>query len=249
MSSSFCLYGNLPATYMIETSWLTINADPYLEEEARKKISMVQQFEEDVPAVIIIHDLVSNSVVYMSKRGLSLLGATLEEIRVASPEYHARYFNEDDAKYYVPKILGMLERDNTDEMVSYFQQVRFSENSPWVWHLSSTKVFLRDKDGRPRLIITLALAVDTEHPIATKVEKLLDENTFLHNHHKIFSSLTKREKQILKCMALGHSSLEIAANLHISETTANTHRRNIRKKINAHTIYDITRFAQAFDLT
>jgi DNA-binding CsgD family transcriptional regulator len=49
-------------------------------------------------------------------------------------------------------------------------------------------------------------------------------------------------------MALGHSSMEIAGNLHISETTANTHRRNIRRKINANSIYDITRFAQAFDL-
>jgi len=233
---------------MIVKNWLKANTDPCLEEEARNKIAMVRQFEGDVPAVIIIHDLVSNSVVYMSQRGLNLLGTTLEEIQMASPEYHARYFNEEDAKYYVPKILGMLEKDNTDEMVSFFQQVRFSENSPWQWHLSSTKVFLREKDGRPRLIITFALAVDTEHPIATKVEKLLEENTFLHTHQKTFTSLTKREKQILKCMALGHSSLEIANNLHISETTANTHRRNIRKKINAHTIYDITRFAQAFDL-
>ena len=233
---------------MIETTWLKANSDPCLEEEAKKKIEMIRQFEDNVPAVIIVHDLVSNSVVYMSKRGLNQLGTTLEKIQMASPEYHAQYFNEEDAKYYVPKIMGMLEKDNTDETVSFFQQVRFSENSPWQWHLSSTKVFLREKDGRPRLIITFALAVDTEHPIATKVEKLLEENTFLHIHQKIFSSLTKREKQILKCMALGHSSLEIAANLHISETTANTHRRNIRKKIDAHTIYDITRFAQAFDL-
>jgi hypothetical protein len=222
---------------MIETPWLKANTDPCLEEEAGKKISLVRQFEENVPAVIIVHDLVSNSVVYMSQRGLNLLGTTLEEIRMGSPEYHARYFNEEDAKYYVPKIMGLLEKDNMDEKVSYFQQVRYSENCPWQWHLSSTKVFLREKNGRPRLIITFALAVDTEHPIATKVEKLLEENSFLHTHQKIFFSLTKREKQILKCMALGHSSLEIAANLHISETTANTHRRNI-----------ITRFAQAFDL-
>jgi DNA-binding CsgD family transcriptional regulator len=229
-------------------NWLDSNTDPALEEAAKNKILMVQQFEDDVPAVIIIHDLVSNSVVYMSRRGLNLLGTTLEEIRIASPDYHARYFNEEDARYYIPKIMGMLEKDNTDEIVSFFQQVRFSEKSPWVWHLSSTKVFLREKGGRPRLIITLALPVDTEHPIATKVEKLLEENSFLHTHQKVFTSLTKREKQILKCMALGHSSFEIAASLHISETTANTHRRNIRKKIDAHTIYDITRFAQAFDL-
>ena len=49
-------------------------------------------------------------------------------------------------------------------------------------------------------------------------------------------------------MALGHSSSEIAEKLHISEATASTHRRNIRIIIKAETSYDITRFAQAFDL-
>ena len=235
-------------TYMIEKNWLKANTDACLEEEAGRKIEMIRQFEENIPAVVIVHDLVSNSVVYMSQLGLNKLGTTLENIRMASPDYHAKYFNEEDARYYVPKIMGMLEKDNSNESVSFFQQVRFSENSPWQWHLSSTKVFLREKDGRPRLIITFALAVDTEHPIATKVEKLLEENTFLHTHQKKYYSLTKRERQILMCMALGNSSVEIAAKLHISETTANTHRRNIRKKIDAHTVYDITRFAQAFDL-
>jgi DNA-binding CsgD family transcriptional regulator len=49
-------------------------------------------------------------------------------------------------------------------------------------------------------------------------------------------------------MALGINSNVIAGKLHISEATANTHRRNVRRKINAQNNYDITRFAQAFDL-
>ena len=49
-------------------------------------------------------------------------------------------------------------------------------------------------------------------------------------------------------MALGLSSPEISRKLHISEATANTHRRNIRNKIKAESNYDITKFARAFDL-
>lgn len=53
---------------------------------------------------------------------------------------------------------------------------------------------------------------------------------------------------MLKFMALGKNSTEIAAIFHISEKTAVTHRRNIRSKLNAQTNYDLVCYAQAFDL-
>jgi DNA-binding CsgD family transcriptional regulator len=184
----------------------------------------------------------------MSKRGREILGVTLDEIRLSTPEYTARYFNEEDATYYVPKILGLVERNNSDEAVSFFQQVRPSTEHEWDWYLSSTKVFLRDEKEKPRLVITIAQKVDVEHPISVKVGKLLEENSFFRSNRQLFSTLTKREKEILKLMALGLSSMEISGKLHISEATANTHRRNIRNKIKAESNYDITQFARAFDL-
>jgi DNA-binding CsgD family transcriptional regulator len=233
---------------MKKINWLNSADDPELQEAARQKIATLQLFEQEMPCVFIVHDIVHSSVVYMSKRGLDQLGTTLEEIRLSNAEYHARYFNADDAKDYVPKIFGLLQRNNSDESVSYFQQVRFSPEQDWVWHLSTTKILLRDRAGKPRLTITLAMAVDTIHPVAAKVDRLLEENNFLRQHHHIFASLTKREKEILRLMALGINSTEIAQKLHISEATASTHRRNIRNKLNAQTPYDITKFAQAFDL-
>ena len=67
-------------------------------------------------------------------------------------------------------------------------------------------------------------------------------------HNKFFELLTRREKQVLALMARGSNASQIASVLHISEATASTHRRNIRKKLNADSTYDLTRFAQAFDL-
>lgn len=232
---------------MTQTNWLKALSDPALEEETNRKIALVQEYEQEVPTVIIIHDLVTQSIVYMSKWARDALGVTLEEMQMHYDDYHARFFNTEDAAYYVPKVVELVER-NTDEFVTFFQQVRISPAHAWLWHLSSMKIFLRDPEGKPRLTITISLRVDTMHPIASKVEKLLEENDFLRKHHPIFASLTRREKEILKLMALGQSSLEIAGQLHISETTANTHRRNIRKKINAQTAYDVTHFARAFDL-
>jgi len=92
------------------------------------------------------------------------------------------------------------------------------------------------------------LPTDAKHSITVKAQRLLEENNFLRNNYHVFDQLTKREKEILKMMALGDSSAEMAEKLYISETTASTHRRNIKRKLNIESNYDVTRFAQAFDL-
>lgn len=53
--------------------------------------------------------------------------------------------------------------------------------------------------------------------------------------------LTRQENRITHLIANGVIMKEIAGQLFISPATANTHYRNIRKKIKAHNIADITR--------
>lgn len=107
---------------------------------------------------------------------------------------------------------------------------------------------MRDNNSKPLLTLTMAVPIDAKHHITIKVERLIQENNFLRQNHHIFATLTKREKEILRSMALGFNSNEIAEQMSISEATAKTHRRNIRKKIGAHSAYDVTSFAQAFNL-
>jgi len=47
----------------------------------------------------------------------------------------------------------------------------------------------------------------------------------------LISSLTKREVEILKLVAQQYSTREIADQLHISESTVETHRKNLMKKV------------------
>ena len=47
----------------------------------------------------------------------------------------------------------------------------------------------------------------------------------------LISSLTKREVQVLKLVAQQYSTREIAEELHISESTVETHRKNLMKKV------------------
>jgi DNA-binding CsgD family transcriptional regulator len=219
-----------------------------LHQRIQNKIAALRAVEEQLPVVVIIHDIIDSTVVYMSERGLRHLGVSLDEVVNMEADYYNRFFNAEDARDYVPKILALLQQNNDDEVVSYFQQVRSSPAHDWSWYLSCTKIFMRSDEGNPILTITTATPVDAQHHMAAKAQRLLDENNFLRKHHQEFVKLGKREKEILRLMAQGLSSAAIAEQLHISEATAATHRRNIRKKLNIRTSYDLSLFAQAFDL-
>ncbi|NTS40152.1 hypothetical protein HRG84_04475 [Flavisolibacter sp. BT320] len=142
----------------------------------------------------------------------------------------------------------MLHRNKVDEIVTYFQQVRSSENEPFRWFASASKIILQDKEGKPLLGITTALPIDTTHFFTPKIERLIQENSFLRQNHGLFASLSKREKEVLRCLAQGLNSQQIADELFISEATVKTHRRNIRTKLNADSTLDLMKFAQAFNL-
>jgi two-component system NarL family response regulator len=55
--------------------------------------------------------------------------------------------------------------------------------------------------------------------------------------------LGSREEQVLRQIADGYSSKEIARNLLIAPSTVEVHRRNIMRKIGLHKVADLTRYA------
>lgn len=211
-------------------------------------IAAATPYLERMPGVVIIHQLHPFKVLYMSESGLQELGVSLQELQDMGPEYHEQFFNPEDVRDYAPKVLGMVERNNNKETVSHFQQVRGRGKEEWKWHVTGTRIFMQDDEGKPVLTISVAIPVDAQHYFTQKIERLLEENEFLRRNKEVFAGLTKREKQILCMMAKNASSADIGKVLFLSEDTVKTHRRNIKKKTGMQTQYDIVRFAQAFNI-
>jgi two-component system NarL family response regulator len=61
--------------------------------------------------------------------------------------------------------------------------------------------------------------------------------------------LGAREREILQLLAEGHSSPEIAQRLHISASTVDSHRRNIMRKLDVHSVAELTKYAVREGLT
>lgn len=213
-----------------------------------KRVSELAPFLEMLPGVAIIHDIRDGSVVYMTSKGLKQLGVTMEELAAMGTNYYPKFFNMEEAREYVPQMLAMVERNDPSETFTIFQQVKFAENNNWNWHLSSIRILEHNNEGQPIATLTLAQLITPDQHYTPKIERLLDELTFLRTNFKTFSSLSKRECDVIKLLASGKTSVQIADELHLSVKTIETHRKNIRRKLDAKTQADISRYARAFDL-
>ena len=118
----------------------------------------------------------------------------------------------------------------------------------WVWHIASTRIFEQDEQKNPTHLVTVAFPVDQMKHIPHKAERLLSENQFFKDNLDKFLSLGEREKEVLRLVALGKSSAEIATEMSISIETVNTHRKNIKQKLTINNTYGFTEYAHAYDL-
>jgi two-component system NarL family response regulator len=71
------------------------------------------------------------------------------------------------------------------------------------------------------------------------------------NPSKPFASehLGKREREVLQLLAEGHTSPTIGKKLHIATSTVEVHRRNIMRKLELHSIAELTKYAIRNGLT
>ena len=218
------------------------------EERITDKIAQIAATADEYPAVVIIHHVPTQTVRYLSKWGLELLGATLEELTALGPSFSPTYFNAMESDEYMARVFQLMYEGRPPDVHTFYQQVRTTERPGWSWYLTSMRRLLSDPQGGPLLVMGLAIPLHPDNHFAAKVQRLIDENGFLRQHGSRFASLGPREREVLRYLALGHSSPEIADTLSLSAATVDTHRRNIRQKLEATTSFELSQYARAFDL-
>lgn len=219
------------------------------EGEKDKGTYSIEQMGEMIPGIVMLQDYYSQTLTYINERGRQYLGRTLEELRQMGKAYFDTYLHPEDVEENLPRLIDLLNRNEYKKLISFFLRVRRSEQHEWEWFFHTAKLFGDPQNGTAaREIILTATAVRNLSDNGSRLARLLDENEFKKKYSEKFNSLTKREKEIIQLVAAGNNSRKIAELLFISEATVETHRKNIRRKINAGSNYDMVLFAQSFDL-
>lgn len=82
----------------------------------------------------------------------------------------------------------------------------------------------------------------TESVVDGYVKKVVDDRTAM-------TILSGREREVLQLLAEGLTSGEIAEQLCVSTNTIDTHRRNLMKKLDLHSVAELTKYAVREGLT
>lgn len=64
-----------------------------------------------------------------------------------------------------------------------------------------------------------------------------------HHADSVYAGLSPREREVLQLLAEGMSSPEIGRRLFVATNTVETHRRNIMRKLDLHSVADLTKYA------
>lgn len=214
----------------------------------QEKIKEFAPVAELMPGVIIIHELKGFKPLFMSSKGLKLLGISLEDLIALEDNYKNVVLNDTFMNDYLSALEEMLAEEETPETYSIFHEVQLKDNDTYSWYVSSVKSFHKNTAGETTHTITIAFPLGHFQHIPSKAEKLLQESLFSKTHLKKFLSLSPRAIEVLKLVALGNSTYEIAEKLNISPDTVSSHRKLIKQKLDISTSYDFIKYARSYDL-
>jgi DNA-binding NarL/FixJ family response regulator len=99
--------------------------------------------------------------------------------------------------------------------------------------------YVRKSDGDTRLLNAVKAAGLHKSFFEPALENVVKENGHDERRH----ALTTREREVIQLLAEGRSSKEVATVLVISVKTAETHRANVMRKLNLHSVTDLVRYA------
>jgi len=102
-----------------------------------------------------------------------------------------------------------------------------------------------DEDGN--LLIKISNSKNNIKNIFQSLQQIIDRDRFIDTNLQQFTSLTKREKQVLECVIQGMQHKEISIGMKISLHTVRTHWRNIKEKLAIKNTPEISKYAAFFD--
>lgn len=111
-----------------------------------------------------------------------------------------------------------------------------------LFNTNSFSVLMKD-GSREEIMSAMKEAMKGNRFICNHVSNLLLDSSKSINQYRTKQILTATEQEILKEMALGKTTKEIAAKRHVSAHTIMTHRKNIFRKIEVNNVHEATKYA------
>ena len=218
-----------------------------LEKGHRQNKYNILDIADQLPVGIVINNR-QGANLYLNRVSEQALNLTLAESTELGPEYSKKIiYSIQEYRDITDKVEAFYLENDENAVLSFFQRLKPIGADYLEWMYITSKLFkYKEEEEYCRLLV--ACPVKNMGDMAGKIDRMLDENTYMKRYFKQYALLTKREKDIIRGITAGSTNAQIADELFISRHTVEQHRKNINRKLGFNNMPDLIKFARTFDL-
>ncbi len=200
----------------------------------------LQDIADVIPGIMHVNARDDLALEFMSELGCNIIRYSNEELQNLGASVLEKHQSDYTLKVTYPKLFEELSKNDIDQVTTFFQDWQYSKGENPVFHYTSTKI-LNEKQT-----ISISLFPRNIEYLSKKVNNMFGINTIFDNYFKLYQTLTKREKEIVKLLGRELTRKEISCLLFIDEKTVKKHCENIFKKLHTNKRTEIEKIAMAF---
>ncbi len=200
-----------------------------------------QEVSDLFPGVFHINSLEDLTLQFFDKGGEDIYKCPFEEVREKGLSVMQEVIHPDEFISIPSRLKEFVLANDERSTFSFFQRLKGIDEDHYEWYFTSCKL---SKYG----LLSISHPIRHLHTNKSQIEMILEENAYYKKHFKKFMSLTKREKEVLRELAVGKTAPQISDEFCISVNTVKTHRQRIFDKLEVRTFTELFRYAFYFDL-
>jgi len=213
-----------------------------------KKIFRIEDIGDYIPGSVMVQDLSVMTNTYMNQYGCDYLRRSKEELQAMGGDYFTNFFPAEELKILKPELEQFVHLGDKNKIMSFFQRVKPDKKNDYNWYFTTSRLYPTHEPNGSLKVVHVAIQANTLSYAGKKLNALVDEDIFVRKNYHRFNLLSNREKEVIRLVVEGKSSIEIADNLFLSIHTVNNHRKNIIHKLELRSLSELIKFAVSFGI-
>lgn len=199
---------------------------------------------DTIPTVAHLSHAETHEIVYVNKKHTELMGYTLDEVQENWSDFVEKHIHPSTVSFCIAAFPQLYATNNSCQTMAFIQHVRVNADTDYTPIITFTKA-ANLPDERALWIVLLPKDYGK---LSKQMEQIIRMDEFKLKHFRRFQQLTGREIEVLRLLANGRNNPQIAEELFLSRSTVETHRKNLKRKLELGSFRDLMRYAFAFNL-
>jgi len=214
----------------------------------KQNIIKLEDVGDYIPGSVMVQDLSIMTNTYMNDFGCDFLRHSKEELLALGENYFTKFFPAEELRILKPELQQFVAQGDRNKVTSFFQRVRPDDKHDYSWYFTTSRLYPVQENDSSIKIIHVAIPANMMSYAGKKLNTMVDEDIFVRKNYHRFNLLSNREKEVIRLVVEGKSSIEIADSLFLSIHTVNNHRKNIIHKLEVTSLSQLIKFAVSFNI-